>query len=67
MALAGVINLLDPEVIVLGGGLSALPGLYDEVPRLWRPLVVAPDPQNPPGPGPLRRRERPARRRLARL
>lgn len=44
-ALAGVINLLDPNVIVLGGGLSALPGLYDEVPRLWRTLVVAPDPK----------------------
>ena len=44
-ALAGVINILDPDVIVLGGGLSALPGLYDEMPRLWRPLVVAPDPR----------------------
>ena len=44
-ALAGVINLLDPDVIVLGGGLSALPGLYDEVPELWRPLVVAPAPR----------------------
>ena len=44
-ALAGVINLLDPDVIVLGGGLSALPGLYDEVPRLWAPLIVAPEPK----------------------
>jgi len=44
-ALAAVINLLDPQVIVLGGGLSALPGLYDEVPRLWPPLVVAPEPK----------------------
>ena len=26
-ALAAVVNILDPEVIVLGGGLSALPGL----------------------------------------
>jgi fructokinase len=34
-ALAGVINILDPDVIVLGGGLSALGFLYDEVPRLW--------------------------------
>lgn len=33
--LAGVINLLDPDVIVLGGGLSNLPRLYAEVPRLW--------------------------------
>ena len=34
-ALASVINLLDPEAIVLGGGLSALAMLYDEVPRRW--------------------------------
>ncbi len=34
-ALATVINLLDPEVIVLGGGLSALDRLYDTVPKLW--------------------------------
>jgi len=34
-ALAGVINLLDPQVIVLGGGLSNLPSLYTEVPRIW--------------------------------
>jgi predicted NBD/HSP70 family sugar kinase len=30
-----VINVLDPQVIVLGGGLSNLPSLYDEVPRIW--------------------------------
>ena len=34
-ALAGVINLLDPEVIVLGGGLSQVARLYQNVPRLW--------------------------------
>ncbi len=34
-ALAQVINILDPEVIVLGGGLSNLDRLYDRVPRLW--------------------------------
>jgi fructokinase len=34
-ALAGVINVLDPGVIVLGGGLSNLPSLYTEVPRIW--------------------------------
>ena len=34
-ALAGVINLLDPDVIVLGGGVSNIARLYDEVPRLW--------------------------------
>ncbi len=34
-ALAGVINLLDPEVIILGGGLSQMTHLYRETPRLW--------------------------------
>jgi len=33
-ALAGVVNLLDPDVIVLGGGLSNLDRLYHEVPAL---------------------------------
>src|SRR5205823_1001547 len=31
-ALASVINLIDPDAIVLGGGLSAFDFLYDEVP-----------------------------------
>ncbi len=34
-ALASVINVLDPDVIVLGGGLSRLEHLYREVPRQW--------------------------------
>ena len=34
-ALAQVINILDPDVIVLGGGISNLDRLYDRVPRLW--------------------------------
>ena len=34
-ALASVINVLDPDVIVLGGGLSRLERLYANVPRLW--------------------------------
>jgi len=34
-ALASVINLLDPEVIVLGGGLSRLEALYHAVPARW--------------------------------
>jgi fructokinase len=33
-ALAGVINLLDPDVIVLGGGLSKLDRLYAHLPAL---------------------------------
>lgn len=40
-ALAQVINLLDPEVIVLGGGLSNVSELYEAVPRLWTPHVFS--------------------------
>ena len=34
-SLAMVISILDPEVIVMGGGLSNIARLYDNVPRLW--------------------------------
>ena len=40
-ALAGVINLLDPDVIVLGGGLSRLERLYRHVPALWGQWVFS--------------------------
>ena len=40
-ALASVINLLDPDAIVLGGGLSALAILYEEVPRRWGRYVFS--------------------------
>lgn len=40
-ALASVINLLDPEVIVLGGGLSRIRRLYETVPQLWRRWVFS--------------------------
>ena len=40
-ALAQVINILDPEVIVLGGGLSNIDRLYDNVPRLWNAHVFS--------------------------
>ena len=33
--LAAVINVLDPDVIVVGGGLSNIEALYERVPRLW--------------------------------
>ncbi|HSG75846.1 MAG TPA: ROK family protein [Burkholderiales bacterium] len=34
-ALGSVINLIDPDVVVLGGGLSNVRRLYDNVPRIW--------------------------------
>jgi fructokinase len=40
-ALAHVINLLDPDVIVLGGGLSNIDRLYENVPALWGPWVFS--------------------------
>ncbi len=40
-ALAGVINVLDPDVIVLGGGMSNVPRLYTEVPHLWGRTVFS--------------------------
>lgn len=41
--LAHVVNLLDPDVVVLGGGLSGLAHLYETVPRLAAPYVFAAD------------------------
>ncbi len=40
-ALASVINLLDPDVIVLGGGLSRISRLYDRVPGMWGAYVFS--------------------------
>jgi fructokinase len=39
--LATVINILDPEVIVLGGGVSNLERLYTSVPKLWQRYVFS--------------------------
>jgi len=40
-ALASVINLLDPDVIVIGGGLSRMAHLYERVPALWGEWVFS--------------------------
>jgi predicted NBD/HSP70 family sugar kinase len=39
--LASVINILDPDVIVLGGGLSNIESLYESIPRLWPSYVFS--------------------------
>ena len=41
LALAGIVNVLDPQVIVLGGGLSQVPELFERVPALWGPHVFS--------------------------
>ena len=40
-ALSVVINIIDPHVIVLGGGLSNIARLYKNVPRLWGRTVFS--------------------------
>ena len=40
-SLASVMNILDPDVIVVGGGLSRIGQLYERVPELWREWVFA--------------------------
>lgn len=40
-ALASVINIVDPDIIVLGGGLSNITSIYDRVPPLWHDYVFS--------------------------
>ena len=40
-ALASVINIVDPDIIVLGGGLSNISDLYSGVPELWGQWVFS--------------------------
>jgi fructokinase len=39
--LASVVNVVDPDVVVLGGGMSNLPGLDDAAERAMRPYVFS--------------------------
>lgn len=39
--LASIINVLDPDVIVVGGGMSNIDRLYLNVPRVWTPFVFS--------------------------
>jgi len=39
--LASVINLIDPDAIVLGGGLSRISVLYERVPLLWGQYIFS--------------------------
>ncbi len=40
-SLAHVINILDPEVIVLGGGMGNIKRLYENVPKIWGEYVFS--------------------------
>lgn len=46
-ALAGVVNLLDPDVIVLGGGASQIPRLYKNVPARLKEYVFGNEADTP--------------------
>ena len=40
-SLATVINIIDPDVIVLGGGMSNITRLYNNIPKLWDKYVFS--------------------------
>src|SRR5262249_30144597 len=40
-ALGGIINVIDPDVIVLGGGVSNIERIYERVPKIWEPDVFS--------------------------
>lgn len=40
-SLAHIINILDPHTIVLGGGMSNVKRLYENVPRLWKEFIFS--------------------------
>lgn len=40
-ALAVISNILDPDIIVLGGGLSNMPHLYTDIPRLMKTYIFS--------------------------
>lgn len=40
-ALASIINIVDPDVIVLGGGMSNIQRLYNNVPEIWAQYVFS--------------------------
>lgn len=40
-SLASIVNVLDPDVVVLGGGLSNVPRLYENVPKLWSKWIFS--------------------------
>lgn len=40
-ALGAVVNLVDPEIIVLGGGLSNVDALYTRIPEIWDAYIFS--------------------------
>jgi len=44
-AYAFVINILDPDVIVVGGGMSSVEKIYEDVPEIWGKYIYAQNPK----------------------
>lgn len=40
-ALAVVVNIIDPDVVVLGGGMSNVQALYEGVPKIWGKYIFS--------------------------
>lgn len=40
-SLSSIINVLDPDVIVLGGGMSNVKRLYENVPKIWDQYIFS--------------------------
>jgi predicted NBD/HSP70 family sugar kinase len=47
LALSQVINIVDPHIIVVGGGISNIEYLYDGVERYWQQYVFSDQTQIP--------------------
>jgi len=44
-SLASVVNILDPDIIVLGGGVSNLPGIAPDLERAMAPFLFTDEPR----------------------
>ena len=44
-AMVTIIHSFDPEIITVSGGVSALPGLYQEVPKRWGQYAIVKNPK----------------------
>lgn len=40
-SLAHVVNILDPDIVVLGGGMSNISQLYQQVPEYWEDYIFS--------------------------
>ena len=63
--LSVVVNTLDPDVLVMGGGMSNIDELYRDLPGLLAGYTFSPVFETPIGKARSRRLQRRARRRLA--